>query len=166
VRATLAKGIERVWLLPATLAVLCLALIGTVLLRTGVVHVGGAAAAAVTASGPIKTPENVDVEAELGVRFSHVAVVGGGGLVELTYTVLDPEKATTFQSDTTHPPTLYKSGDRANPVDQSALMKQGHNLRPGQTYFILYENTHGILKTGDTAEIHSKAGTLTDFPVE
>jgi len=93
-------------------------------------------------------------------------VVGGGGLVELTYTVLDPEKATTFQSDTKHPPTLYRSGDRANPVDQSALMKQGHNLRPGQTYFILYENTHGILKTGDTAEIHSKAGTLADFPVE
>ena len=67
-------------------------------------------------------------------------MVGGGGLVELTYTVLDPEKATTFQSDTTHPPTLYRTGDSDNPVHIAALMKQGHNLRPGQTYFILYEN--------------------------
>jgi hypothetical protein len=157
------RGVKSSWMLPALIVALGAALFATLLLRTGVLHLGQ--------NGPMHAPgaaapENVAVEAQLGVRFSNVAVVGGGGLVELTYTVLDPEKATTFQSDTTHPPTLYRTGDSDNPVHIAALMKQGHNLRPGQTYFILYENPHGIVKSGDTVRIESKAGALADFPVE
>ncbi len=158
-----ARAVKSSWMLPVLLVALSVALVGTVLVRAGVVHV--------RQSGPMhapgaKAPESLAVEAQLGIRFSHVAVVGGGGLVELTYTVLDPEKATTFQSDTTHPPTLYRTGDSDNPVHIAALMKQGHNLRPGQTYFILYENPKGVVHAGDTVRIDSKAGELADFPVE
>ena len=161
--AVAARLVKSSWILPVLLAVLSVTLVGTVLVRAGVVRL--------PQSGPMhapgaKAPESLQVEAQLGIRFSHVAVVGGGGLVELTYTVLDPEKATTFQSDTTHPPTIFRTGDSDNPVHIAALMKQGHDLRPGQTYFILYENPHGVVHSGDTVRIDSKAGELADFPVE
>ena len=160
-KAGLVQRLRSAWALPAVLVVLVVAFAGTLALRTGLVHLPGRAAAQTQLK-----PENLDIESQLGIRFSHVAILGGGGLVELTYTVLDPEKATTFQSDTLHPPTLFRAGSAEESVHVSALMKQGHNLRPGQTYFILYENPKGLLHTGDSVDIHSKAGVLAGFPVE
>ena len=91
--------------------------------------------------------------------------MGDGGLIELRYTVLDTEKATKFQSDTQHPPVIYSERDRSAPVYRTALMRQGHDLRPGQSYFILYENNHGVVRRGDTVEIDAGAGKLTSVPV-
>ena len=75
-------------------------------------------------------PENARMEASLGIRFTQAAVVADGGLVELRYTVLDTQRASAFQNNVKHPPVLYGS-DHSKPVYRTALMKQGHNLRPG-----------------------------------
>jgi len=88
-----------------------------------------------------------------------------GGLIEVRYTVLDTQKASRFQNDTKHPPVIYNERDRSNAVYRTALMKQGHDLRPGQSYFILYENNHGVVHRGDTVEIDSGDGKLTSVPV-
>jgi hypothetical protein len=97
-------------------------------------------------------PQSAAMEDQLGVRFSRLAVVGDGGLITLTYVVLDAEKATRFQSDIAHPPELL-SEDRSGGTKRVSLMKQGHSLRAGQTYYLVYENTRGALRHGGQATI-------------
>ena len=109
-------------------------------------------------------PQSAQLEATYGIRFNQVDVVGDGGLVELGYTVLDPEKASLFQSDTKNPPKLHSQA-RDGVVSISALMKQGHTLRPGQTYFVIYENPRNTIRSGETISIEYKGSWLRDVPV-
>lgn len=110
-------------------------------------------------------PQSAQLEASLGIRISQAAVVADGGIVELRYTVLDPQKATTFQSNVAHPPVLRSEQNRGTAVYRTALMKQGHTLRPGQSYFILYLNNHGVIHSGGTLEIDAGGGRLVHVPV-
>ncbi|HEY2041746.1 MAG TPA: hypothetical protein VGH11_03645 [Jatrophihabitans sp.] len=103
---------------------------------------------------PKAFPQSASMEDRYGIRFSRIAVVGDGGLITVSYVVLDPEKATRFQSDVAHPPTL-KSESRKGTTSRVSLMKQGHSLRAGQTYYLVYENTKGALK-------HSELATIVD----
>src|SRR5690349_14955870 len=82
-------------------------------------------------------PHDGKMESSLGVRFTQAAVVGDGGLVEIRYTVLDAQRASAFQNDVQHPPVL-KNERTGKSAWRTALMKQGHQLRPGQTYYVLY----------------------------
>ncbi len=109
-------------------------------------------------------PHDGQMEASLGVRFTQAALVGDGGLVELRYVVLDTEKATRFQSDTKHPPRL-KSERNGKVAWRAALMRQGHSLLPGQSYFILYENYQGAIKRGDSIQVDSGNQHLQHVPV-
>jgi hypothetical protein len=104
------------------------------------------------------------MEDALGVRFSRVAVVGDGGLLTVSYVVLDAEKATRFQSDSTHPPVL-RSEAREGSTRRVSLMKQGHNLRAGQTYYLVYENTAGALRPDEQVTIEDGALRLRHVPV-
>ena len=145
------------WVLRVLLVILALAFVSSLALRFG--------AASATADKHYRVPESARLESVLGVRFTQAALVGDGGLIELRYTVLDTEKATKFQSDTQHPPVIYSERDHSAPVYRTALMKQGHNLRPGQNYFILYQNNHDVVRRGDTVEIDAGPGHLTGVPV-
>jgi hypothetical protein len=109
-------------------------------------------------------PESAALEAATGVRFSRVAVVADGGLITLSYVVLDAEKAQRFQSDTAHPPKLT-SESRPLSTTRVSLMKQGHALREGQTYYLVYENTKGALRAGEKVGIGYGALTLAHVPV-
>jgi hypothetical protein len=109
-------------------------------------------------------PHDGQLEASLGIRFSQAAVVADGGLIELRYIVLDTQKASAFQNDTKHPPTL-RSERNGKVAWRPALMKQGHELRPGQTYYLLYLNNAGAIKRGDKIEIDSGQGRLQHVPV-
>jgi hypothetical protein len=110
-------------------------------------------------------PENPSIESKLGIRFTQAAVVADGGLIEVRYTVLDADKATTFQNDVHHPPVLRSPKRTKNALYRTALMKQGHNLRPGQTYYILYLNNHGAVRSGETLNIDAGGGRLANVPV-
>lgn len=111
------------------------------------------------------TPQNGQMESELGVRFTRVDIVGGGGVIELRYVVLDTEKATRFQANADRPPRLQDEGDGDAVLWRTALMKQGHELRPGQEYYILYLNNSGEILPGDTVEIQAGDNRLPHFPV-
>ena len=117
-----------------------------------------------SAPGPRTFPQSAAMESQLGVRFSRVAVVGDGGLITMTYVVLDSEKASRFQSDVSHPPAL-RSEERKDGTTRVSLMKQGHVLRDGQTYYLVYENTHGAIHHGETATIVYGSLTLEHVPV-
>jgi hypothetical protein len=110
-------------------------------------------------------PHSAALEAKLGIRFTQAAVVADGGLVELRYTVLDTDKATTFQNDTHHPPVLRSSKRSKESIYRTALMKQGHNLRAGQTYYILYLNNHNTVRSGETLQIDAGGNSLANVPV-
>jgi hypothetical protein len=113
-----------------------------------------------------QVPQSTAIESSLGIRITRAAVVGDGGLIELTYTVIDAQKASRFQNDVHHPPVLHDPrASLKNSVYRTALMKQGHSLRPGQTYFILYENNHNSIQPGDTISIDAGGGKLSAVPV-
>ena len=95
------RGVPRRWVRIVGVAV--------VLVVAGAV-IGGYAVAR-TSSYPTEFPQNAAMEDQLGVRFSRVAVVGDGGLITVSYVVLDAEKASRFQSDVNHPPELISESE-------------------------------------------------------
>ncbi len=109
-------------------------------------------------------PQNPALEDQYGVRFSRVAVVGDGGLITLTYVVLDSEKAGRFQSDTAHPPELVSEA-RPESTHRVSVMKQGHTLLTGQSYYFVYQNTHAALRSGELATIVEGDVQLAHVPV-
>jgi hypothetical protein len=139
----------------ALIVVLTAALVTVLVLRFGT---------SADAKPKYDVPHDGQLEATLGIRFSQAAVVADGGLVELRYVVLDTQKASAFQNDTAHPPTL-KSERNGKIAWRPALMKQGHELRPGQSYYLLYLNNRGAIKRGDTIEIDSGQRKLLHVPV-
>ncbi len=145
---------------PWALRLLLVALVA-VFLSALAFRLGGSA----DARGGYRVPQDARMESSLGIRFQQAALVADGGIIELRYTVLDTQKASTFQSDVKHPPVLYSQRDRKNAVYRTALMRQGHTLRPGQTYYILYQNNHGAVREGDKIEIDAGGGKLVDVPV-
>jgi hypothetical protein len=111
-----------------------------------------------------RVPTSSQLETDTGVRFTRAAVVAHGGIVEITYVVLDSQKASHFQSDVKHPPRL--TGERSRKVAwRTALMRQGHELRPGQTYYILYLNNGNGIRPGDTVQIDTGRARLAHVPV-
>ncbi|MDQ2749453.1 MAG: hypothetical protein M3Y44_07985 [Actinomycetota bacterium] len=141
---------------------LAIILVGIAVLIAGVVW----AVHVYASSGPRSTafPSNSAMEAQLGIRFSRVSVVGDGGLITVTYVVLDSEKAARFQADVTHPPVLL-SESRNGATKRVALMKQGHALRAGQTYYLVYQNTRGALQHGERTTIVDGGLRLEHAPV-
>jgi len=109
-------------------------------------------------------PQSAAMEQALGVRFSRVAVVADGGLITVSYVVLDPEKASRFQKDGEHPPVL-NSESRGLSTRRVSLMKQGHTLRAGQTYYLVYQNTKGALRPSEQVSIDAGGQHLRHIPV-
>lgn len=110
------------------------------------------------------TPQNAAIEDALGVRFSRVAVVGDGGLITVSYVVLDAEKAVRFQADAAHAPVL-QSEARDRSTRRVSLMKHGHNVRAGQTYYLVYQNSAGALRPQEEVSIDVGNLHLRHFPV-
>ena len=109
-------------------------------------------------------PQSAAMEKALGVRFSRVAVVADGGLITVSYVVLDPEKASRFQLDGAHPPVLHSEA-RGQSTSRVSLMKQGHTLRAGQTYYLVYQNTRGALRPDEQVSIDATGQHLRHVPV-
>ncbi len=138
------------WMIIAVLAVLVAFIVGNLVQSRA------------QASGSM--PQNAAMEKALGVRFSRVAVVADGGLVTVSYVVLDPEKASRFQLDGAHPPVLHSEA-RGLSTSRVSLMKQGHTLRAGQTYYLVYQNTRGALRPHEQVSIDAGALHLRHVPV-
>lgn len=111
-----------------------------------------------------KVPQNAAMESSLGIRFSRIAVVGDGGLITVNYVVLDAEKAARFQIDAVHAPVL-SSEARTGGTRRVSLMRHGHNLRAGQTYYLVYQNTKGAIRAGERVTITKGKLTLAHMPV-
>lgn len=109
-------------------------------------------------------PISSALEQSAGIRFTRVVVVADGGLLEASYVVLDPDKASRFQSDREHPPAI-ESEERSERTQRVALMKQGHDMRAGQSYYLVYNNGGGVVRPGETARIVYGGVVLAHVPV-
>jgi hypothetical protein len=109
-------------------------------------------------------PQSTQLEDLTGVRFSRVAVVGDGGLVTLFYVVLDAERATAFHADREHPPRLVSEA-RKGGTQRASIMRAGHQMRAGQTYYFVYENTAGSIRPGERVTISYGGLSLAHVPV-
>ena len=109
-------------------------------------------------------PHDAAMERATGVQFSRVAIVADGGLVMVEYVVQDVEKATAFQADRAHVPTV-SSEARDKSTNRVSIMKPGHLIRAGQTYYLVYQNTDGALRSGERATLTYRGHDLTDVPV-
>jgi len=109
-------------------------------------------------------PQSSEMESVHGVRFTRLAVVGDGGLLVLSYVVLDAEKASRLQADRDHPPVL-SSGARAGGTKRVSLMRTGHLMRAGSTYYFVYQNTAGAIRSHELASVSYGGITLEHVPV-
>jgi hypothetical protein len=82
-----------------------------------------------------------------GVRISQLAISGGGGLVDLRYQVVDPEKANSVHDRAT-PPVLVD--ERTGLLVNELLMGHMHKgqMKAGQTYYLIFVNPGNLVRRG------------------
>ena len=104
-----------------------------------------------TAVAPLALQRPLVTEDELveksGVRIATVAVTGAGGLIDLRYQVVDPDKASVVH-DENYPPILVD--EATGLVVNQPLMGHLHTgeFAAGQTYYIIFENPGNIIQQG------------------
>jgi hypothetical protein len=135
-------------------------------LLTGAIFAGSVvanqSASAAGASGPV--PVSRAVEAASGIRVLAAHVVGSGGIVELTYQVLDPNKAGIVEGDVAKTPLITDTSS-GETLQDTAAMRHGHTMRPAGTYFLLYYNRGGAVAKGDSISVTIAGQTLVGVPV-
>ncbi len=105
---------------------------------------------------PLALQRPIVTEAELaeksGVKIVYVALTGGGGLIDLRYQVVDPDKAGIIH-DENYPPTIVDAASGL--VVNSLLMGHSHTgtFNAGQTYYMIFENPGNIVQTGNEVSI-------------
>jgi hypothetical protein len=137
-----------------------------VTLLTGALFAGSVLAnqAASAVGGNAPMPISRQVEASSGIRVLGAHVVGSGGIVEITYQVLDPTRAAIVEGDVAKTPKLTKQGS-GDTLQNTAAMRHGHTMRPAGTYFLLYYNQNGVVKPGDKIDVTIAGTILTGVPV-
>jgi hypothetical protein len=87
-----------------------------------------------------------------GVRITQVAVTGGGGLIDLRYQVVDPDKANTLH-DARTPPALVD--ERTGLVVNQLLMDHSHHgqYKVGIKYYLVFNNVGNWVHRGSMVTV-------------
>ncbi|NNJ11509.1 hypothetical protein EKD04_014320 [Chloroflexales bacterium ZM16-3] len=109
-------------------------------------------------------PVSAEIEAKYGVRISQVALIADRGLVDLRYTVIDPDKAALMTDSIESLPKIV-AGNGTVLDQRGAAHRHGQNLEAGTTYFLLYSNTKNALVPGDTVIVRVGELTINGVPV-
>lgn len=143
--------------------------ITTVAAVAGLALAAGAAGVVVAQAGPgdhrPSFPSSPDLESRSGVKFVRATLAADGGLLDIRYVVINAPNAQRWLADSATPPTLT---DQRNGVviDRVAPMRDAHQQRPGQTYFLIYQNVHDAIHRGDLLDLTVAGTTLHGVPVE
>jgi len=86
------------------------------------------------------------------VRLIRVAVTAGGGLLDLRYQVVDPNKATAVHEART-PPAIID--EHTGLVLNRLLMGHAHHgqLKPAVSYYLIFENTGNWVHRGSEVTV-------------
>lgn len=87
-----------------------------------------------------------------GVQITEVAVTGGGGLLDLRFRVLDPDKAHALHDPATPPAVV---DERTGLVVDRLLMGHAHGdaFRAAATYYLIFENTANWIHRGSKVAV-------------
>ena len=82
-----------------------------------------------------------------GVRLTQVAVTGGGGLIDLRFQVLDPNRANSLHDASTPPAVI---DEKSGLVVRDLLMSHAHTGKytAGETYYLVFENPGNWIRRG------------------
>ena len=120
----------------------------------------GPAPAAVLRVGTV--PASPAIEATYGVRFSRIGVIADGGLVDVRFQVLDPDRAQPLLGHHGKVAMVLKD-ERGNVILDTRAMTPGEStLRPGETYFILFRNAANSVHRGDRVDVLIAGGLHLD----
>lgn len=96
-------------------------------------------------------PDQAAFEDETGIRILRVVMIAAGGLVDLQYQVLDPDKSLVVHDDE-NPPTLINEEDGR--VLNIPFHEHGfQELHTARTYRLHIMNADNVLQRGDTVTI-------------
>jgi hypothetical protein len=129
------------------------------------VHSSGAAAPArseaVGQAAPLVSVAGF--QARSGVRISHVAVTGAGGLVDLRFQVLDSSRAASVHST---PPLLVD--ERTGVLVNKLFMDHKHKgqLKAGQSYYLIFNNPGNLVERGSRVTVQLGAARVAHIPVQ
>ena len=92
------------------------------------------------------------MQAAWGVRFTNVAVVAGGGFLDIRYQAIDPDKALALHDEDSLPVLIDQA---TGTVLDKGGSHAGHSdtMRAGSTYYLLYQNTGGIVRPGSRVTV-------------
>jgi len=97
-------------------------------------------------------PLSQEIEDRFGVRFTFMAVIADGGMVDLRFRIIDPAKAANFGHYTETSPRLIAE-DTGLSIDTTVMGLHHHDMEVGRVYYILYRNTANAIKPGDLVTI-------------
>ena len=82
-----------------------------------------------------------------GVKITQLAVTGDGGLVDLRYQVIDPDKAATLH-DANNPPAVVD--EQTGVVVHDLFMGHSHSdpFAFGETYYLVFDNPGNLVRRG------------------
>jgi hypothetical protein len=95
-----------------------------------------------------RTPVDANGLAERsGVRITRIAVTGGGGLLDLRFQVLDPNRANSLHDAATPPAVVDEA---TGLVVRDLLMSHAHTGKytAGETYYLVFENPGNWIRRG------------------
>lgn len=102
------------------------------------------------------------LEAAYGVRIERLVVTADGGLVDLRYTVLDPDKAQLMMNSVDTLPVVI--GADGTELRLSKAMGHRGELVAGRSAFILYANAGSAVRAGEPVWVqigNQRLGPLT-----
>jgi hypothetical protein len=87
-----------------------------------------------------------------GVQLTRVAVTGGGGLLDLRFQVLDPNRANSLH-DSSMPPAVVD--EQTGLVVHDLLMNHSHSGKytAGETYYLVFENPGNWVRHGSKVTV-------------
>lgn len=91
-------------------------------------------------------------EETTGVQIVGVAVTAGGGMLDLRYRVLDPDKAVVIH-DKDNPPTIIHEATKHSINKPFMHHSKGRDLHAAVTYYELLLNLGEVVKAGDAVTI-------------
>jgi hypothetical protein len=101
---------------------------------------------------PLQSDRPIVSEAGLvsrsGVRIVHVAVTGDGGLLDLRFQVIDPEKAAAVVHDPAASPAIIDEATGVVAKDLFMGHSHGGPLKEAVTYYLIFENPGNLVQRG------------------
>ena len=110
------------------------------------------ATSAVPVSWQRPAVSGADLVQKGGVRLVRLSVSGDGGLLDLRYQVIDPDKAAALHAAGTPPAIVDESSGLV--LDQ-LLMGHSHNgpMKPAVTYYLVFDNPGGWVHRGSRVAV-------------